>query len=235
MPGVLARQGQTPARLRAHGAVQRCGKSWASESCRCRLAGPAVHVGRRCCGPQAALNPGLHSQPRPHTPTHPPTHSRTLQPITNPLLYGLNFIFSPRPQVQQVPCPGALRCPAGHARSWLAPRAGSKQQAGEHRFCWACTCAKQALCEASLGSAEGLRASALQAGRMRPVCPLLRPALLVVICPFPLTLVRLQAPGTWMARRRSCLKCWQLRHCCSRAAVLTAHEASFPHNNDCPS
>lgn len=28
-------------------------------------------------------------------------------PITNPLLYGLNFIFSPRPQVQQVPCPGS--------------------------------------------------------------------------------------------------------------------------------
>ncbi|KAL4452393.1 hypothetical protein ABPG75_008055 [Micractinium tetrahymenae] len=28
-------------------------------------------------------------------------------PITNPLLYGLNFILSPRPQVQQVPCPGS--------------------------------------------------------------------------------------------------------------------------------
>lgn len=28
-------------------------------------------------------------------------------PITNPLLYGLNFILAPRPQVQQVPCPGS--------------------------------------------------------------------------------------------------------------------------------
>ena len=31
------------------------------------------------------------------------------QPITNPLLYSLNFILSPRPAVQQVPCPGAAR------------------------------------------------------------------------------------------------------------------------------
>ncbi|PSC72322.1 U2 snRNP-associated SURP motif-containing [Micractinium conductrix] len=28
-------------------------------------------------------------------------------PITNPLLYSLNFILSPRPAVQQVPCPGS--------------------------------------------------------------------------------------------------------------------------------
>lgn len=38
---------------------------------------------------------------------HSPLPRPPLQPITNPLLYGLNFIFSPRPQVQQVPCPGA--------------------------------------------------------------------------------------------------------------------------------
>jgi hypothetical protein len=30
-------------------------------------------------------------------------------PITNPLLYGLNYILSPRLQPQQVPCPGAHR------------------------------------------------------------------------------------------------------------------------------
>jgi hypothetical protein len=28
-------------------------------------------------------------------------------PITNPLLYGLNFLMSPRMQPQGVPCPGA--------------------------------------------------------------------------------------------------------------------------------
>lgn len=28
-------------------------------------------------------------------------------PITNPLLYGLNYLLAPRPQVQQVPCPGS--------------------------------------------------------------------------------------------------------------------------------
>lgn len=27
-------------------------------------------------------------------------------PITNPLLYALNYVLSPRPQTQQVPCPG---------------------------------------------------------------------------------------------------------------------------------
>lgn len=28
-------------------------------------------------------------------------------PVTNPLLYALNFVLSPRPQMQQVPCPGS--------------------------------------------------------------------------------------------------------------------------------
>ena len=41
---------------------------------------------------------------RPRPPPHP---LPPLQPITNPLLYGLNFILSPRPQLQQVPCPGS--------------------------------------------------------------------------------------------------------------------------------
>lgn len=40
----------------------------------------------------------------------PPRHSAPnpwLQPVTNPLLYALNFVLSPRPQMQQVPCPGS--------------------------------------------------------------------------------------------------------------------------------
>lgn len=39
---------------------------------------------------------------RPASPSLPPR-----QPITNPLLYGLNWIMSPRPALSPTPCPGS--------------------------------------------------------------------------------------------------------------------------------
>lgn len=30
-----------------------------------------------------------------------------MQPITNPLLYGLNFVLNPQPAMQPTPCPGS--------------------------------------------------------------------------------------------------------------------------------
>ena len=53
---------------------------------------------RNICDPRGACSSG--------PPSACPAANLCLQPITNPLLYALNFILSPTPRAQQVPCPG---------------------------------------------------------------------------------------------------------------------------------
>ena len=122
-----------------------------------------------CCDPQqecAAAVKAPHPHPLTRTPPHPafPPAAALLcsQPITNPLLYALNFILSPTPRAQQVPCPGE-RASKAASQAWprVAGRGGvgwgraAQRQScaglasaclGRHCACVSCLCVFPALC-----------------------------------------------------------------------------------------
>lgn len=77
----------------------------------CRLAGgralaAAGRRGGRCAQRHVMKRRrcprSTHAEGAPPHPSTPP-----LQPITNPLFWGLNFVLSPRPALSPTPCPGS--------------------------------------------------------------------------------------------------------------------------------